>query len=350
MAEFSCACGYTAFSLMIFEDHKCRYTKMPEVVRAEKDKTSDRRLAAAGLATLLAPSKAQVEIPDKAVQPPRPPPAVRKLVSVWPSLEKNPEVGLALPVDSGAEGQGDFVCICGRAFFSRLLFEDHKCDASSPEAVRASLEAGDATRLLDAGLHCNAPQEQAPPPPPPAPEQELPEPDELPKPPQPELPVPPPATAVELDDPSLLQIKSRVGLCKTHPDIITEVIVEPTSEGGFEATVESTCVLLREQCGKRRIAGCSCSPGSIQEVQAGRNLRRILEEQPREFNSLSYTGCLDEEQGQRLDELLRQGGPARLWKHDSYGCSNHIIMFVGGHLVRRTIYSEDPGRSIAPRK
>lgn len=344
MTEFSCACGYTAFSQMIFEDHKCRYTKIPEVVKAEEDKTSDRRLLDAGLVTLLAPSKAQVEMLDKPASPTRSP-GVRKLVSVWPSLEKNPEATPpAPPVDEGADGKGDFVCICGRAFFSRLLFEDHKCDASSPEAVRASLEAGDATRMQDAGFRFQGPE------PPPAPEP-TPEPKEPTPPPTP--PAPSVHQADELDDPSMLRITGRVGLCKTHPDIITEVMVEPTDDRGFEAMVESACILLREQCGKRRVSSCSCSHGSIQEVEAGsagRNLRRILEEQPREFNSLRYMDCLEEVQQERLDQLLRQGGPARFWKHDSYGCSNHIIMFVGDHVIRRTIYSEDPGRSIAPRK
>eukprot|EP00930_Biecheleria_cincta_P004551 TRINITY_DN105466_c0_g1_i1.p1 TRINITY_DN105466_c0_g1~~TRINITY_DN105466_c0_g1_i1.p1 ORF type:complete len:344 (-),score=70.72 TRINITY_DN105466_c0_g1_i1:30-1061(-) len=340
----TCACGFTAFSQMIFEDHECRYTKIPEVVRAEEDKTSDIRISDAGLATLLASSRAKVEIPDKPISPPRPS-GLRKLVSAWPSLEKSVEVAPPPPVDSAAEDKGDFVCICGRAFFSRLLFEDHKCEASSPEAVRASLEAGDATRMQDAGLLNNVPEE--PPRPPTPPPSEPPEPEEVPEPP-PE-PIQP---QVDEDDPSILRFMGRKGLCKTHPDIITEISVEPANESAFEAMVENTCILLREQCGKRRVAGCSCNPGpdSIQFVEAGRNLRRILLEQPREFNSLTYIDCLDEAQGERLGELLRKGGHARLWKHDSYGCSNHIIMFAGGHLIRRVIYGEAPGKSIAPRK
>eukprot|EP00931_Biecheleriopsis_adriatica_P010540 TRINITY_DN111613_c0_g1_i1.p1 TRINITY_DN111613_c0_g1~~TRINITY_DN111613_c0_g1_i1.p1 ORF type:complete len:442 (-),score=70.88 TRINITY_DN111613_c0_g1_i1:81-1373(-) len=389
MAEpeiFSCACGYTSWSKLLFEDHSCSFKRSADDSVGAKHDTFESWSYSRYDVTGSDAGKA-LSIPNRDVSndhlesdlitgPAR-------SVSVLPSSQ-------AWALDAGLEYNdsyaGSYTCICGFSSFSQLLFEDHVCSLTTREAVKSAIFATTAQRLQDAGLSrlsVSARTEKGPqgiiivsqetgrviwgpndilsgdksiswlitkalneigqpfasmqlfhqdtyl-----APETILSQ----------ELPRQATLTAIVSSTPLLLEAKSQ--FFNQFPDIITEISLSVTKESSFEELVKQTCADLSELCGKYRLT-CTCLSGAIQKTDA-KSLLALVEEKPCGLSCVGYKECLDRDQWQRLESFLQKVGSIRYWKHDSFG-QHWILGWAAGHQLRMSIVSEDgpPARTFS---
>lgn len=305
------------------------------------------------------------------------------MVAVQPSPTTKPQ-----EYDVTTESGALFKCICGFSAFSQLIFEEHSCSFATPEIIKAATTATSMRRLQDAGLsseHFVDTTSWFKEPPtvvvrdahgneiwgpqllnrssttasltqlvlevigrpdaslsfcyqdkPINPDDNL-------------LELLPSGGAVSLKAVFRnvsLELRKRSGFYGSSPDVITEISIMQASEADFQAEVSSTCLSLRDICGKYEM-GCTCQKGIIHEGDAKQFLPILEQKAARGMSCTSYAECLGKDYAS-VDNFLTRAGAARFWKHDAYGAGQIVLIYASGHLIRFSVMSEDsqPSKSL----